>query len=131
MDAHSYSPQVEVLPVTDSGRRRRWTVEEKIRIVEESFARPRAVSATARRNGLARSLLGRWRSEYRAGLLGSDRQPAFAPVAVVADPAPTPPGTSGPQAQVEIVLTNGRRVVVAASIEPAALARLLPVVEGA
>jgi transposase len=100
-------------------------------IVEESFARPRAVSATARRNGLARSLLGRWRSEYRAGLLGGDRQPAFAPVAVVADPAPTPPGTSGPQAQVEIVLTNGRRVVVAASIEPAALARLLPVVEGA
>jgi transposase len=39
MDAHSYSPQVEVLSVTDSGRRRRWSAEEKLRIVEESFAR--------------------------------------------------------------------------------------------
>jgi transposase len=129
MDAHSYSPQVEVLSVTDSGRRRRWSAEEKIRIVEESFSRPRAVSATARRHEISRSLLARWRAEYRAGLLGGGRRPEFAPVAVVAEP--TPPTALEPETKVEIVLANGRRVVVAAWIDPAALARLLPVLEGA
>jgi len=131
MDAHSYSPQVEVLSVTDSGRRRRWAAEEKARIVEESFARPRAVSATARRHEISRSLLARWRAEYRAGLLGEGRRPAFTPVAVVVDPALTMPPATGPETKVEIVLTNGRRVVVAASIDPAALAQLLPVLDRA
>ena len=65
MDAHSFSPRVEVLSVTDSGRRRRWTTDEKIRIVEESFARPRAVSSTARRHEISRALLTRWRADYR------------------------------------------------------------------
>jgi len=131
MDAHSYSPQVEVLSVTDSGRRRRWSAEEKVRIVEESFARPRAVSATARRHEISRPLLARWRAEYRAGLFGGGRRPEFAPVAVVAEPASATPTASEPETKVEIVLANGRRVVVAASIDPAALARLLPVLEGA
>ena len=131
MDGHSYSPQVEVLSVTDSGRRRRWSAEEKIRIVEESFARPRAVSATARRHEVSRSLLARWRAAYRAGLLVEGRRPAFAPVALVAEPASATPTASEPETKVEIVLANGRRVVVVASIDPAALARLLPALEGA
>jgi transposase len=130
MDGHSYSPQVEVLSITDSGRRRRWAAEEKIRIVEESFARPRAVSATARRHEISRSLLARWRAEYRAGLLVGGRRPEFAPVAVVAEPPSAITTAREPEAKVEIVLTNGRRVVAPASIDPAALARLLPVLEG-
>ena len=131
MDAHSFSSRVEVLSVTDSGRRRRWTAEEKLRIVEESFARPRAVSATARRHEISRSLLTRWRAEYRAGLLGVGRGLACAPVTVFAESASAAPAASAAEAKVEIVLANGRRVVVAASIDPAALARLLPVLEGA
>ena len=129
MDGHSYSSRVEVLSVTDSGRRRRWLAEEKIRIVEESFAQPRAVSATARRHAISRSLLARWRAEYRAGLLGVDRRPAFSPVTVVAEPPSL--AAAGSEAKVEIVLTNGRRIVVPALVDPAALARLLPVVERA
>jgi transposase len=129
MDGHSYSSRVEVLSVTDSGRRRRWLAAEKIRIVEESFAQPRAVSATARRHAISRSLLARWRAEYRGGLLGIDRRPAFSPVAVVVEPPPL--ATAGSEAKVEIVLTNGRRIVVPALMDPAALARLLPVVERA
>lgn len=130
MDGHSYSPQVEVLSITDSGRRRRWTVEEKVRIVEESFVRPRAVSATARRHEISRSLLARWRAEYRAGLLDEGRRPEFAPVALVAEPPSVMTTAREPEAKVEIVLANGRRVVAPASIDPAALARLLPVLEG-
>ncbi len=126
MDGHSYSSRVEVLSVTESGRCRWWSAQEKIRIVEESFARPRAVSATAPLHAISRTLLARWRAEYRAGLLGVDRRPAFSPVTVVAEPPPTAP--AGSDAKVEIVLTNGWRIVVPALVDPATLARLLPVV---
>jgi transposase len=133
MGAHSFSPHVEVLSVTDSGRRRRWTAEEKVRIVEESFARPRAVASTARRHEIARALLTRWRAEYRAGALGGDRGPSFTRLAVMTEPVSQ--SASAPaaavEARVEIMLGNGRRVLVPASIDPDALARLLPVLDRA
>ncbi|MFG6574216.1 hypothetical protein ACGYLO_21900 [Sulfitobacter sp. 1A13353] len=37
MDAHEDTPRIQVLSVSDTGRRRRWSDDEKIRIVEESF----------------------------------------------------------------------------------------------
>jgi transposase len=38
MSEHRYRPEVEILSVTDTGRRRRWTEAEKVRIVySESF----------------------------------------------------------------------------------------------
>lgn len=40
MGAHIFSSQIEVLSATDSGRRRRSSTAEKIRIVEESLLRP-------------------------------------------------------------------------------------------
>ena len=51
-------------------------------------------------------------------------------MAVVAEPPSAITTAREPEAKVEIVLTNGRRVVAPASIDPAALARLLPVLEG-
>lgn len=59
MADHSLMSQVEVLSVTDTGRRRRWTDAEKFRIVEESHAAPRRAAATARRYEISRSLLTR------------------------------------------------------------------------
>src|SRR5215213_6815095 len=44
-------PEVSRLEVVDSGRRRRWTEDEKLRIVMESLSGPRLGSATARRYG--------------------------------------------------------------------------------
>lgn len=72
MEDDSFMPRVEVLSVTDSGRRRRWTLGEKMRIVEESFSRPRNAAVTARRHDISRTLLTRWRKEYRQGLLGGE-----------------------------------------------------------
>jgi transposase len=123
----------ELLAVEDAGCRRAWTDEDKVRIVEESLRGHRQGSATARRHGISRSLLTRWRAEYRAGLVGRGG-PLFTPVDVTADalPAPrlAPPDRSG-AATIEIVLANGRRVIVPSSVDPAALARLLPVLERA
>ena len=36
MDAHEDTRRIQVLSVSDTGRRRRWTDDEKVRIVEES-----------------------------------------------------------------------------------------------
>ncbi|WP_375293267.1 transposase [Bradyrhizobium sp. sGM-13] len=41
----------------DTGRRRRWSEDEKLKIVLESLQNPRSVSSTARRYGISRSLL--------------------------------------------------------------------------
>ena len=52
---HTDSAQVYRLEVVDTGRRRRWSFEEKLRIVEESHQGHRQVSATARRHGISDS----------------------------------------------------------------------------
>jgi transposase len=124
-------PRIEVLAVGDSGRRRRWSLAEKRRIVEESFRPGHGAEATARRHGLSRSQLYLWRQRYGAGLLGGDRESAFAPVVVASEPTATARVTRVPETRIEIVLGNGRRVVVPVSVDPVALGRLLPVVDGA
>ena len=60
MDSHTDSV-LNRLDVVDTGRRRRWSDGEKERIVLESMAGPRQISATARRHGIARSQLLAWR----------------------------------------------------------------------
>jgi len=46
MDSLTDHHHVNRLEIVDTGRRRRWTDEEKLRIVEESFSAPRLASAT-------------------------------------------------------------------------------------
>src|SRR5258708_20142948 len=64
MDSHKRSTQLERLEVVETGRRRRWSDDEKLRIVTESFEAPRAISSTARRHGISRSLLMTWRRAF-------------------------------------------------------------------
>src|ERR1700738_2112290 len=65
MDSHKHSTEVERLEVIETGRRRRWSDDEKLRIVLESLQAPRAISSTARRHGISRSLLMIWRRLFR------------------------------------------------------------------
>jgi transposase len=65
MDNDKRSTQVERLEVVDTGRRRR-SSDEKLKIVLESLQTPRQIWATARRYGISRSLLIRWRQAFRA-----------------------------------------------------------------
>ena len=137
MADHKFRPLSEVLPASDGPRRRHWSDADKLRIVEESFLGPRRVSATARRNGVGRSLLTIWRRQYQNGELGVARPPAFIPLMLGAE---EPAGTPAPRsarasadstAKIEIVLANGRRLTVPVAIDPAVLAGLLPVLDGA
>jgi transposase len=52
--------------ITGTGRRRRWSSEDKSRIVAESLAGGASVSEVARRHGLSPQQLFAWRREARA-----------------------------------------------------------------
>jgi transposase len=129
MDSHKRSTQLERLEVVETGRRRRWSDDEKLRIVTESFEGPRAISSTARRHGISRSLLMTWRRSFGAQPTSSQgEQPGFARVVLSTEVEPTVAGppTSG---QMVIVVGRDRRVIVDAGVDAAALARVLQVLE--
>jgi transposase len=61
--------------ITGAVRRRHWTTEQKLQIIEESFQPGETVSSVARRRGVAPNLLYRWRrlmTEGGAAAVGSD-----------------------------------------------------------
>jgi len=126
-------PQVSRMEVVDTGRRRRWSAEKKLEIVEESFAVPRMAAATARRHGISPSLLFAWRKAYREGRLGGSC--GFVPAVIVPDapdaenPEPEVPAKRRPGGRMTVVCANGRRVIVGPDVDEAALARVLAVLE--
>lgn len=79
MDAHEDTRRIEVLSVTDTGRRRRWTDDEKSRIVEESHRDGETLAEVARRHEISRSQLYDWRHRFKHGLLGRQRRIVSAP----------------------------------------------------
>jgi len=132
MSDHRYRPEVEILSVTDTGRRRRWTDAQKVRIVEESFGARGSMSETARRHDIGRTLLVRWRRQYRDGELAGGAAPLrFIPVTLAAPEAPAIPTAPEPKPvpastdRAEITLLNGRRLSITATIDPVVLTRLV------
>lgn len=70
----------ERLEVMETGRRRRWSEDEKLRIVLEGLHAPRQVAAMTRRYGVSRSLLLRWRQLFRLEPQdGTERHAGFVP----------------------------------------------------
>ena len=113
--------RVEV--ITGVGRRRRWSHEDKARIVAESLDPATTTSAVARRYGLHPSQLFVWRQQLAAP--AAREAPEFVPV-VVADAAAPPPEMAG---RIEIAL--GPAVVrVGSDVDAAALRRVLEAVRG-
>jgi transposase len=135
MTDHTPNSKVSRLEVVSTGARRRWTLEEKQRIVAESYGGPRLVSVTARRNGLSASQLFTWRRLAREDRLSGDAVPALVPVEIAFTPAPastcTPQPPSSPPAQrpgagiIEIELSGGCRVRVDRDVDAEALQRVL------
>jgi transposase len=115
-------PEVTRLEVVETGRRRRWTEEEKLRIVMESLSAPRLGLVTARRYGIARSLLATWRRQFGVQATGASR---FVPAVVVPERTVAP----SPSSRMEIVARNGQRIIVDVGVDVAALSRVLDVLE--
>ncbi len=118
--------------ITGVGRRRRWTDEDKARIVAESLDPATTSSAVARRYGLHASQLFTWRQQLQrsasaAQTLGG---PGFVPVLLAEDGAPPVEAAGRIEAgRMEIAL--GPAVIrVGADVDAAALRRVLEVVLG-
>lgn len=135
MDRHTHRA-FERIEVVATSRRRRWSDEEKLKIVLESLAGPRLVSATARRHGISRSQLVTWRRACRVEPPRSPRTPTFVPAIiepVPAEPEPQPvepwPEAQATASRMEIILACGRWIVVGADVDGEVLARVVAVLE--
>jgi transposase len=123
---------IEIFAADEVGRRRHWSDEDKIRIVEESLRGYRQGSATARRYGISRSLLSIWRREYRSGTLGApEAGGGFVPLVMESAPPASggQPSREADDAWIDITLTNGRRMTIPSSLAPSHLAALLAVLD--
>lgn len=127
----------EVIPGGGGERRRRWTRDEKERLVAASFEPGVTASDVARSAGLHTSQLFRWRKQLcdRTGPTSLVLMPLAVaepePVSKTFDGAPPRRRTGRPRAsdRIEIELRPGRVVRVDANIDADALARVLDVVD--
>ena len=118
------------IEVLGTERRRRWSLQDKLQIVEETMQLGVTVSEVARRHGLAPSVVFTWRRLARKGRLGNAR-PAFMPVEITPLPVQAPPAASPARRTglIEIVLGRGRRIRVDREVDAEALRRVLQVME--
>jgi len=131
MDSDKGSAQVGRLEVVETGRRRRWSEHEKLKIVLESLQAPRQVAATARRYGVSRSLLLRWRQLFRPEKTATGQQMGFVPARVVPDSARRPgPGGSANNGAIEIEFAAGARMRITGAVDVATLAAAVAVLTG-
>ena len=131
MDSHKFSSQATRLELVETGRRRRWSDDEKLRIVLESLEGPRLVSATARRHGISRALLLSWRRILGVEAVPPGSAPGFVPATIVPahPPETTPASKPSRRGRMVIVLAKGQRLIVDADVDGRALARVLDVLE--
>jgi transposase len=141
MTNHTTMSKISRIEVLSTGARRRWTIEEKRRIVAESYGGHGEVSATARHHGLSGRQLFTWRRLAREGRLGEEAA-ALVPVEIVA-PAASGPATAEERDRDEspvakrprstgsifIELGHGRRVRVDGDFDAEALGRVIDVLD--
>ena len=120
--------------ITSVGRRRRWSLEDKERLVAATFEPEAVISDVARSAGIHVSQLFRWRKELCQ--ISAPSLPPFVPIEVVAAlPPPDPVETTpAPRARkkpsiVTIELGRGRRIRVESDVDTEALGRILDVLE--
>lgn len=122
--------------ITERGRRRRWSLRDKVRIVAETNEPGSMIRAVAARHGVCESLLFTWRRQAREGLLGPVAEgPVFVPVQALASACATvaplderarsASRSVGAPGLIEIELGNGRQVRVGSDVNLAALRRVL------
>ena len=95
-------------------RRRRWSAESRLEILNEAFAPGACVSDVARRHDVATGLIYTWRRKFRQDLAG----PGFAEAVVTDAPLAAAAPGAAPGAAIVIELSGGSRVSIAGSASP-------------
>jgi transposase-like protein len=123
-----------------TGPRTRHTIEEKLRIVEETRARGASVATVARRHNVNPNQVFAWRQLYRRGLLkpqGAKGDSKMLPVKVSTPtvlpseraPSTVPSQSSAEPKQasrlIEIRLSNGHSIVLHGRVDAEALSRVI------
>jgi transposase len=141
-DRHQAGSYRRIELITGEPCRRRWSAEEKARILAESFAPGAKVSEVALRHGMNRGLLWTWRRQARMG--ATVGEPAFVPLRVLDDgaasrtspavsvPPDQPPSTAsaprgsgeGAAGRIEVEIGDAR-VRISGSVDAAALRQVL------
>jgi transposase len=125
--------------ITGRERRRRWSIEEKLRIVAETREPGVRVTDVAARNGVYPSLLFHWRRQVRQGVLCPAPPAGFTPVRITSGSAE--PGLGEPACNarvrerhdpgvIEITLSNGCRLRIDQRVDVHALRRILGALGG-
>ena len=115
----SSSARVTIEPASTEApktpKRRRYSIAEKRRIVEESFQPESSVARVARAHGINANQVFSWRRLYQRGRLGGNTRPAPAaellPVSIIDSPAaptPAPTASSVPAGTIQLQLPRGR-----------------------
>jgi len=126
--------------ITGVERRRRWRLEERLRIVAEAEAPGACFAEVARQHDVSRGLLWNWRRQVRNGALGPAEAAAFLPVqirpemttptAAAAPAVPPRKQAAGGDATIEIALPDGTTVKVGRDVGAVALRRVLGALRG-
>ena len=118
-------------------RRRRWSTEEKLRIVAESQEPGACVTAVAARHDVYPSLVFAWRRQFREGRLSAAASPGFVPLRLLGSaqqsdrqpPYPTASDECG-TAGVEITLPDGSRIHISHAVQLPLLRGVLAALRG-
>jgi transposase-like protein len=123
-----------------TGPRTRHTLEEKLRIVEETRAKGASVAMVARRNSVNANQVFAWRRQHRRGLLNPQAAKVDAKMLPVKVSTPTvlPTERAAPTAArvsqpkqalhlIEIRLRNGHSIVVSGRVDSEALSSVIDV----
>ena len=116
--------------------RRRWSEEDKRRLVAEAFLPGETVHGVARRRGVSPSQLFGWRKRFGAEIgreIPATGVSGFAAVEIA--PAPATPPTAAdavpaPSGLIKIELPNGGRVRISGAPDPATVAPALRALAG-
>ncbi len=116
--------------ITGKERRRRWSGEEKRRIVSETLVPGTTTAAVARRNDVHPNLLYTWKKQFQDYLPAHSNEakaPAFMPVEVIPESGIRPETQTAP---LEVVLNNGRIIRINKGFDEETLKRALTILEG-
>ena len=121
--------------ITGRERRRRWSIEEKLRIVGETFEPGASVGQIATRHDLYPGLLFTWRRQFQNGKLSPAPEPLFLPVETpvqdLAIPGPRVEHSENRNSRhIEIELRDGSRVRVEDGVNLTTLRRVLAALRG-
>ena len=127
-------PNSQIEIINGRERRRRWSLDDMLRIVAESREPGASVRTVAARHDVYPNLLSTWRNLERRGRLGGEAPARFVPVRLIeATPATGAIESSATAAAadtIEITLPDGSRVRVGNDVSLASLRRVMTVLRG-